>query len=83
MAADPIKNKAQNADDQLFWRDVREAVLQVSANAQLDLEIERGTRHAHINVRTDNKQVPPRTFVAIHMWDIEPKSPTLIVPSGK
>ena len=82
MTNDPIKNKAQNADDQLFWRDVREAVMQVNANHNLDLEIERGTKHAHINMRTDKKQTPPRTFVAVHMWDIEPKSPTLIVPSG-
>lgn len=80
MAAnDPTKNRTQNADDLLLWRDIREAVAQVNANHQLDLEIERGDKHAHINMRRDKT----RQFIAVHVWEIEVKPPTLIVPAGK
>ena len=79
---DPIKNKAQNSNDQLFWREVRESFHMVSADASRDIEIERGHLHAHINVRTDSKKNPPLKFVAVHIWEIEPPRPTLVVPTG-
>lgn len=77
---DPVKNKAVNGEDELFWRKVREAYRMVSANSSLDLEIEIGLRHAHINIRQDKSKNPPLEYVAVHIWDIEHKPPVLVVP---
>lgn len=76
----PVKNKAVNAEDQLFWRRVREAYHMVSADSRKDIEVEVGDRHAHINARVDKSKSPPLKYIAVHIWEIQNKPPTLVVP---
>jgi hypothetical protein len=73
----PVKNRAVNAEDELFWRKVREAYRMVSADANKDIEFEVGQQHAHVNCRTDKTG---KEFIAVHVWDCEPPKPVLVKP---
>lgn len=75
---DPVKNRAVNAEDELFWRKVREAYRMVSADGSMDIEVEVGNRHAHINERKDQKK--NLRFIAVHIWEIQNKPPVLVMP---
>lgn len=76
-----IKAKIVNAEDEVFWRQVREAVTRVTHNASFEIDIEIADKHAHINQRKDSKK--NINFIAIHIWEVDIKPPTLIVPTGQ
>jgi hypothetical protein len=71
------KSKLVNADDELFWRNVREMHDLVARDNSKTFEFAVGDKHAKIYV---SKKFPETIVVAIDPHT--PTPPTLIVPPG-
>lgn len=68
-------NTPLDPQDEIFWRQVREAVAKTEARNDLEIEIEINNRKAVI------KAMPGTVYIAI--YDVMPTQPELIVPAGQ
>lgn len=70
------KDTILNADDELFWRKVREAYDQVAANNGLAISVEIG--HKKASIQRDIKNTKQ---ILIYLTDVTPSPPTLVAPT--
>lgn len=68
------KSELANAEDAIFWRQVREAFHRVAADHKEEIEFELSQRHVRIRWQEQSKSV------GIRITDAPSKPPTLIVP---
>lgn len=72
----------EDADWQIFWKEVAHSVSQVELNHGLAFEIERGTRWAEIfwAPAQEGRHTRSKAGIVITIHEIEPKQPELLVP---
>jgi hypothetical protein len=63
-----------NTEDEIFWRDVRNAVDQVSTNQTRQVTVTRGTQEATVAKASD--------AIMIAIVEVVPEQPVLVAPSG-
>lgn len=61
-----------NTEDEIFWREVRNAYEQVNTVTDRQIEVRRGMHEAHVACSGE--------FVIVAIQEVEPKQPTLQVP---
>jgi hypothetical protein len=62
-----------NTEDEIFWRDIRHAVDQVSNNVTRQVTVQRGTKEATVVKASDS--------IMIAIENFEPEQPVLVSPS--
>lgn len=65
-----------NPDDELFWHKVREAYDVVYSNKEQTATVTVGNREAEVNQRQKGNE----DYISVHIFEVEIKKPTLIVP---
>lgn len=81
MSSNPNpKERAEDVEYQLFWKEVAEAARLVELNHALSYNIERGNRRADIYWWWPDMDESIDSHVCIQVFEVEPKQPTLLVP---
>ena len=62
-----------NTEDEIFWRDVRNAVDQVSTTQTRQVTVTRGTKEATVAKASDS--------ILIAIVEVVPEQPVLVAPS--
>lgn len=75
-----VPNKNIDPEDEIFWRELKEAVKQVELSHGLSMTIERGTRAANIRWIEEYTDHKNNAYVSIVIYEVEPKQPALLVP---
>lgn len=66
------KGNVVNTEDEIFWRDIRNAVDQVSANMSRQITVTRGTKEATVAKASDS--------IMIAIEETVPEQPVLVSP---
>lgn len=77
-----MASRVVDTDEELFWKEVQEAVKHVELNHGLSYTIERGTKSAIIGwfINMNNNVGLEVGFVNVSIYEVEPTQPTLMVP---
>lgn len=76
-----MASRVVDTDEELFWKEVQEAVKHVELNHGLSYTITRGSREAYVH--RCPKPSPFNTnggYIEIRIYEVEPTQPTLMVP---
>lgn len=72
------KDRVVDSDEELFWKDVKDAVRHVELNHALSYTVEYSTRTAEI--KWEEKGTLLGEWLEIRIYEHEPKQPALLVP---
>lgn len=78
MAIDP-RTRTVDTDEELLWKEIKDAVKHVELNHGLSYDLERGTKG--VGIWYEAEDVPQGGgCIRIEIYEVEPKQPTLLVP---